>query len=109
MTTIRLASPQEAADWQKNNDITLIDVREPEEFQAISIPGAHHMPLGDISLEYVNSIHESGKKLVIQCRSGARSMMACQQLKHAGIACDLWNLDGGILAWKAVDLPVNEA
>ena len=109
MTTIRLASVQEAANWQKNNDITLIDVREPEEFQAISIPGAHHIPLGDISLEAINLLHDPAKKRVIQCRSGARSMMACHQLKHEGITCDLWNLDGGILDWKAAGLSVIEA
>ena len=41
-----------------------------------------------------------GKKIILQCRIGGRSMRACQLLQAEGLEHDVWNLEGGIDAWK---------
>jgi rhodanese-related sulfurtransferase len=80
----------------KNEDFTLIDVREEHEFHLCNIEGATLMPLGGLhdELGSLNKSHE----YVIQCRSGKRSASACELMQDAGFT-NVVNLAGGILAW----------
>jgi rhodanese-related sulfurtransferase len=45
------------------------------------------------------------KPIVVACRSGAQSSMACQMLRKAGFA-EVYNLSGGVLAWQNASLPL---
>jgi molybdopterin/thiamine biosynthesis adenylyltransferase/rhodanese-related sulfurtransferase len=76
-------------------DIFVLDVREPHEYQICNI-GGHLIPLGDLP----NRIHEldSSREIVAHCRSGARSAKAVNFLRQAGFR-KVHNLAGGILAW----------
>lgn len=84
--------------WLAKGEAVLVDVRETFEYEAGNIPGAYHVPLGDVTIATLPDYKD--KKLVIQCRSGRRSATACQRLLDAGIDADLYNLQGGILAWS---------
>ena len=76
-------------------DIFVLDVREPHEYQICNI-GGHLIPLGDLP----KRVHEldSSREIVAHCRSGVRSAKAVDFLRQAGFR-KVRNLAGGILAW----------
>jgi molybdopterin/thiamine biosynthesis adenylyltransferase/rhodanese-related sulfurtransferase len=75
---------------------TLIDVREPYEYEAGHLEGSVHIPLGELP-ERIGEI-APGSAPVFICRSGGRSLAACELALRAGIATPA-NLDGGLQAW----------
>jgi molybdopterin/thiamine biosynthesis adenylyltransferase/rhodanese-related sulfurtransferase len=80
---------------------TLVDVREPHEYQIGKIPGSRLIPLGEIAVRA--SELDTADEIVLQCRSGGRSAKALQTLRTMGFK-RLKNLRGGILAWsKEID------
>ncbi len=83
-----------------------IDCRELEEWEAGHIDGATFLPLSEFPQRYESVLTEKDAKIVIQCRSGKRSMNACMFLLSKGYS-DLNNLEGGILAWTEAGYPVN--
>jgi len=82
-------------NWIKNNEVVIVDVREPEEYAEINISSAHLLPLAQITSDNL-PVYE-GKKLVMQCRSGKRSAYACEILLAENPDLDVYNLAGGIL------------
>lgn len=80
----------------------LLDVREPEEWDAGHAPGARHVPLGQLP-ERMGELERSGPVVVV-CRSGSRSALATEWLATAGF--DAANLIGGMQAWAHAGLPV---
>ncbi|HSI40338.1 MAG TPA: rhodanese-like domain-containing protein [Xanthobacteraceae bacterium] len=77
--------------------ILLVDVREPNELAAESIPGAVDFPLS--TFDPAALPEAGGKQLVFSCRSGQRSQKAAAAAQAAGL--DLHrHMAGGILAWK---------
>ncbi|MCU1283987.1 MAG: Sulfur carrier protein adenylyltransferase ThiF [Acidobacteriales bacterium] len=76
-------------------DIFVLDVREPHEYQICNI-GGHLIPLGDLP-KRVNEL-DTSKTIVAHCRSGVRSGKAVDFLRQAGFT-KVQNLTGGILAW----------
>ncbi len=79
----------------KGDDIFVLDVREPHEYQICNI-GGHLIPLGDLP-KRVSEL-DSSREIVAHCRSGVRSAKAVDFLKQAGFK-KVHNLAGGILAW----------
>jgi len=80
----------------------LIDVREHDEFAAARVPGALHIPLGEV----VDRIHEvpvEGTVYVI-CARGGRSAKAVEHFRAKGI--DAVNVAGGTLGWIDAGLPI---
>lgn len=90
--------------WMDNNEAVLIDVREPVEHNEEKIVGASLIPLAIVTKARLPE--NAGKKIVIHCRSGKRSAMACEKLLIEDITLDLYNLEGGILAWRQAGLPI---
>jgi len=76
-------------------DIFVLDVREPHEYQICNI-GGYLIPLGDLP-KRVSEL-DSSQEIVAHCRSGARSAKAIDFLRQAGFR-KVHNLTGGILAW----------
>lgn len=76
--------------------LTIIDVREEVEVATGKIPGATHIPLGQIP----NRLEELDKNehYYMVCRSGSRSGNACQFLLQNGF--NVTNMVGGMLAWE---------
>lgn len=79
----------------RGDDIFILDVREPHEYQICNING-HLIPLGELP-KRVSELDPS-REIVAQCRSGARSAKAVDFLRQAGFK-KVRNLAGGILAW----------
>lgn len=100
------------------DDVYLLDVRNPEEFEIALIDGVHKLPKPRIQLAYedvrsgrraledtVIADVPADREVVVLCRSGVRSRDVITMLRDVGFSPDrLINLDGGILAWaKQVD------
>ena len=103
MSTIFQIAPVDVRTGLANGEVLLIDVREANEFAFERIPGALLYPLSTFDPRAIPAA--SGKKLVIQCAAGGRSMRAAQALAAAGHA-EVYNLEGGINAWKSHGLPL---
>ncbi len=84
-------------DRDKKGEFLLLDVRQPEEYEAGHIPGAMFIPLGE--LEARQGELDRGKKIIAYCRSGRRSMAAAIALCGLGFK-GIHHLDGGIINWS---------
>lgn len=80
----------------------LLDVREPEEWEAGHAPGAVHIPLGELGARYTELA--SDRPLYVICRSGNRSAYAAHALADAG--WDASNVADGMVGWQAAGLPM---
>jgi molybdopterin/thiamine biosynthesis adenylyltransferase/rhodanese-related sulfurtransferase len=78
--------------------LRLIDVREPHEFAAGHLAGALNIPLGQLP-RHLSELAAASAPVFI-CRSGGRSLAACQLALSAGVPAAT-NLEGGMLAWAA--------
>ena len=79
--------------------LNILDVREPAEYAEYNI-GAKLVPLGQIQMMQVDDLEDwKDEEIIIHCRSGQRSMVACLFLETLGFK-HTKNLAGGILAWK---------
>ena len=78
------------------DEVLVLDVREPQEFQICRIPGSTLIPLNDLPQRLAEL--EGYKDMVVHCKSGVRSAKAVKLLHEAGFS-DAKNLRGGILAW----------
>lgn len=96
-------SPAQAKAMLDNGQAVLIDVREPNEYAEVRANGAQLIPLGTLP-QRLNELPTDQDVLMI-CRSGSRSAMACQLAGQAGYS-RLYNVAGGTLAWQAANLPV---
>jgi rhodanese-related sulfurtransferase len=109
MTTIYNVNAKTLTQWLEANEAVLVDVREPGEYNSEHIEHARSLPLSQITITEAHLPGHQHKKLVIHCQSGRRSMMACEKLKNDGAPFDIWNLEGGIVAWKQHGLPTVSA
>jgi molybdopterin/thiamine biosynthesis adenylyltransferase/rhodanese-related sulfurtransferase len=97
VTNVPEITPTELkARLDRGDDIYVLDVREPHEFQICNING-HLIPLGELS----RRVHEldSSREIVAHCKSGKRSAEAVEFLRGAGFR-KVSSLKGGILAWS---------
>ena len=83
-----------------DQDIFLLDVREPMEFSEHKIPGAVNIPLGEIFMPDVQNKIPKDKKIVTICSHGNRSMVATFALAQKGIESS--SLTGGMALWNQV-------
>ncbi|GII85831.1 adenylyltransferase/sulfurtransferase MoeZ [Sphaerisporangium siamense] len=87
----------------RGEDFFLVDVREQNEYEIVSIPGAVLIPKGEFLRGTALEQLPHDKKIVLHCKSGARSAEALAVVKNAGFA-DAVHVGGGVLSWvKTVD------
>ncbi len=82
----------------RGDDLQIIDVREPNEYEAARIPGAKLIPLGEVTSRAAE-IDET-RETVVHCKGGVRSARAIEALMRGGFKGKLVNLKGGITAWS---------
>jgi Rhodanese-related sulfurtransferase len=96
-------TPEEVFRRLEDGAITLIDVREADEYRATHIAGAKLVPLSAFDPHKLPA--EPGKPIVFHCGIGGRSAKAVAACQAAGVAVDT-HMKGGIKAWIAAGLPV---
>lgn len=82
---------------ERGEALNLVDVREPEEVALGIIPGALHIPLGELPERHGEIPRTS--EIIIVCRSGQRSGRACEYLEYLGIT-GTKNMSGGMLEFN---------
>jgi sulfur-carrier protein adenylyltransferase/sulfurtransferase len=87
-----------AAMLDRGDDFLLVDVREPNEYEIVSIPGATLIPKGEFLNGSALERMPQDKQIVLHCKSGARSAEVLAVLKAAGFS-DAVHVGGGVLAW----------
>jgi len=92
-------STQELEKILKDKDTILIDVRTSAEFAQGHISGAKSINVMDTKFSERIAKLDKSKNYYVNCRSGARSMMACKKMKKMGFE-NVWNVSGGILQWS---------
>lgn len=98
MSTIGSITPKQLKDrLQRGEKPAMIDVREHDEVAHGMVPGAVHIPLGELP-ERLRDIPQDGEVIFI-CRSGNRSGRACEYLQSQGLN-GLVNMAGGMLEWE---------
>ncbi len=104
--TIQAVTSLELKKWLEAGEVVLVDVREVIEYKQHHIKGAINLPLSEVSLSHPSMPAHEGKRLVLQCKSGRRSLMACEKLSAEGKEDNLYNLTGGIDSWMHNNFPV---
>ena len=79
-------------------DFVLIDVREPGEFEIVSIPGSILIPKGQFLDGSALADLPTDKQIVLHCKLGGRSAECLAVVKGAGFS-DAVHVGGGVLAW----------
>ena len=102
MSGIQEISPQQLSSELESSTVTLIDVREPDEYAAQAIPGARLVPMDQVLTGAVELPRD--EELVVQCKLGGRSGRVAEALVGAGYT-NVRNLTGGIEAWAEAGLP----
>jgi sulfur-carrier protein adenylyltransferase/sulfurtransferase len=80
------------------DSIFLVDVREPNEYEIVSIPGATLIPKGEFMSGAALESMPQDRRIVLHCKSGVRSAECLAVVKDAGFA-DAVHVGGGVLAW----------
>ncbi|RJT76906.1 rhodanese-like domain-containing protein [Arthrobacter cheniae] len=88
------------ADERRTQD-QILDVREDFEVAEGMIPGALHIPMGELNARMAEIDHD--RPVIVVCRSGNRSARVADALTDAGYAAD--TMGGGMTAWQRAGLP----
>jgi rhodanese-related sulfurtransferase len=94
--------PEKARELIEADEVQLVDVREPHEWEAGRISGARHIELERLASE-AGSL-DRDRPVLFYCRVGARSGMAANALRGAGY--DAYSIHGGLAEWDRRDFPL---
>ena len=92
---------EEFAKVIKQKDVRLIDVRTPKEYAEEHLQGAENIDVNGTG--FAEKIKGIDGKVAVYCRSGKRSLNAAKRLAAQG--CTVYDLKGGIMAWKQAGQP----
>jgi rhodanese-related sulfurtransferase len=88
-----------------HEDVLIIDVRTPAEFETAHIAGAYNVPLDTLGEHREEIARHVDRTVVLVCRSGQRATLAEQRLAEVGMT-NVHVLAGGVVAWEAADGPL---
>jgi molybdopterin/thiamine biosynthesis adenylyltransferase/rhodanese-related sulfurtransferase len=77
----------------------VLDVREPDEYEQGALPGAIHIPRGNLESQVENRVVDRGAPIVVHCAGGTRSAFAAETLGQLGYT-DVVSMAGGFNKWK---------
>jgi rhodanese-related sulfurtransferase len=89
----------------RDDDVCVLDVREEWEFRRGRVPGALHVPLGQLAQRAAGLPRD--KRILVICEHGNRSLAAADFLRRVGFA-DAASVRGGTAAWAADNRPVDQ-
>ena len=105
---IPVITPRALCDLQaESSALTLVDVRESEEYDAVRATFGRNCPLSSLEREGLAALGQVSSigSVFVVCRSGKRSLKAAQMLEAWGVR-NVVNVTGGMLAWELDGLPV---
>lgn len=106
MYGIKNLSPADAVQIINRQSGTVIDVREPAEYNTGHIPSSLNVPMAGLATHKPLEKHKD-RPLIIACRSGNRSVTAAIALRKRGFT-QVYSLAGGMTAWQRDSLPTEK-
>ncbi|MFM6991196.1 MAG: rhodanese-like domain-containing protein [Rhodoferax sp.] len=100
--------PNEAVQLMNREKAVVVDVCEPHEFAAGHVVGARNIPMGELESKLSGAVKNKKLPLILVCQSGARSARAAAVATTLGYE-QVHSLGGGLVAWRAANLPVEKA
>lgn len=97
--------PLQATEMINHQDAVVVDVRPAADYAKGHIINAINVPMNGFKNQIATLTKHKTKPIIINCRSGAQSSVACAQLRKSGFE-QVFNLRGGIMAWEAANLPL---
>jgi rhodanese-related sulfurtransferase len=91
-----------------NDDLLLLDVREKDAFDAGHLPGAVHLPRGQLELRVNDILQDPSQRIIAYCELGIISTLAASTLKDLGFDRAV-ALDGGFKAWLEAGHPIEKS
>lgn len=109
IATQRFASltPAAAVQLMNKEDVVVLDVREAAETIGGKIARAVQIPVGAVAKRIAELEKHKDKTLLVYCKSGARSGVACKELGKHGFE-KVYSLNGGLMAWQEAHLPLSK-
>jgi rhodanese-related sulfurtransferase len=101
-TEVKLITADEMQLILDLEDVQLVDLRTPEEFDEIHIVNAQNINFSSPTFEADISKLDKEKPVILYCKGGTRSAKCAQKLKSAGFE-KIYDLEGGISKWKHSD------
>ena len=99
VTEIKVVSSEEMQTLLDLEDVQLVDVRTPEEFNEGYIEGSQNIDFKSPTFDADISKLDKTKPVILYCHSGGRSATCAKKLKDAGFK-KIFDLEGGISKWK---------
>ncbi len=99
--------PTGATDLINHKDALVVDVRPPADFAQGHIINALNLSMNGFKKQIGTLQKHKERPILVACRSGSQSAIACQQLRKEGFE-DVHNLRGGVLAWQGANLPLSK-
>lgn len=116
LTDVREIMPWDLEErLQENPTLLVVDVREPDEFDAMHLAGSINVPRGILESacewDYEETVPElvqaRAREVVVVCRSGYRSVLAAHSMQVLGYK-DVVSLQTGLRGWKDYDQPLED-
>ncbi len=98
-TEIEVVTPEEMKVLSELEDVQLVDVRTPEEYNAGFIADAQNIDYNSSSFDTEIEKLDKSKPVLVYCQKGGRSAKCAQKMKDAGFV-KIYDLDGGLAKWK---------
>ncbi len=86
-------------------DMVLLDVRTPAEYEKARIAGSINIPLDDITKQIPSTVPDAQKRVYVYCLSGSRSAFAVDAMVKLGYG-NVYDVQNGLLAWRGKHFPV---
>ena len=100
-------SPAGAVQLMNNEDVVVVDVREPSETAGGKISKAIQIPVGALKTRIGELEKHKDKTVLVYCKTGARAGAACKELGRNGFE-KVYTLSGGMAAWQEAHLPISK-
>jgi rhodanese-related sulfurtransferase len=91
-----------------STELIVLDVREREAFDRGHVPGARHLPRGQLELRVNQDLPDPTRRILAYCELGQISTLATATLREIGYQRAV-ALDGGMRAWREAGYPVTES
>ena len=98
-TEIEVVTPEEMQELSELEDIQLVDVRTPEEFDEGYIANAQNINYNSPFFDAEIAKLDKSKPVIVYCEKGGRSAKCAKKMKEAGFV-KIYDLDGGLAKWK---------
>jgi rhodanese-related sulfurtransferase len=105
---IKGLDPLEATQLINHQGAVMLDIREDPEYQQGHVLNSVHIPLPRLQQQLKTLEKYKAKPIIAVCQTGNRSAQAASQLRKNGFE-NVYNLRGGIMAWKNANLPLKRS